>query len=85
MSDIIAGLTILVEDRHTANPELNRILSEYGGIIAGRMGIPHLNEDRSVVTLILQGDETAIDSLLCDLTTVEKTKGFRTVMARFEE
>ena len=64
MTDIIAGLTILVDDRKAANPELNAILSQYGGIIAGRMGIPHLQGDRSVITLILQGDETAVDSMM---------------------
>lgn len=85
MSDVIAGVTILVEDRAIANPEINAILAQYAGVIAGRMGIPHLKADRSVISLILQGDETAIDALVCELTAVEKTKGFRTVLARFEE
>ena len=83
MADIIAGVTILVEDRRKANPVLNEILSQYGGIIAGRMGIPHLQGDRSVITLILQGDSTAIDSLACELTNVEAARGFRTVLAQF--
>lgn len=85
MADIIAGLTILVNDRKAANPELNSILSNYGGIIAGRMGIPHLQGDSSVITLILQGDEEVVNSLACELTAVEAAKGFRTVLARFEE
>ena len=84
MADIIAGITILVEDRHQANPTLNDILSKYGGVIVGRMGIPHLQGERSVIALIVQGDEVAIDSLVCDLTTVQEAKGFRTVLARFE-
>ena len=85
MSDVIAGITILVEDRSEANQDVNAILSKYATIIAGRMGIPHLQGDRSVIALILQGDATAVDSLVCDLTSVEKTKGFRTVLAQFEE
>ncbi len=83
MADIIAGITILVEDRQQANPVLNEILSQYGGIIAGRMGIPHLQGDRSVISLILQGDDTAVDSLVCELTEVEAARGFRTVLAQF--
>lgn len=83
MAEIIAGITILVEDRRKANPVLNGILSNYGGIIAGRMGIPHLQGERSVISLILQGDETAIDSMVCELTDVEAAQGFRTVLARF--
>ncbi|HEY3379007.1 MAG TPA: TM1266 family iron-only hydrogenase system putative regulator [Armatimonadota bacterium] len=85
MADIIAGVTILVDDRHMANAEVNTILSKYGSVIAGRMGIPHLQGERSVIALILQGDETAVNSLVCELTSVEKTKGFRTVLARFAE
>lgn len=85
MANIISGLTILVTDRQQANQEINTILSRYGNIIAGRMGIPHLHGERSVITLILQGDETAIDALVCELTSVEQAKGFRTVLARFEE
>ncbi len=85
MSDIIAGLTILVDDRSKANPMLNEVLAKYGAVIAGRMGIPHLHGDRSVITLILQGDETAIDSLVCELTAVESAAGFRTVLTRFAD
>lgn len=85
MADMIAGITILVEERRQANAEVNAILAKYAGVIAGRMGIPHLTGDRSVISLILQGDETAIDSLVCELTSVEKAKGFRTVLARFAE
>ena len=84
MSDVIAGITILVEDRTRANAAINAVLSQYGNIISGRMGLPHLSGDRSVISLILQGDETAVDSLICDLTNIEAAKGFRTVLARFE-
>ena len=85
MSDIIAGITILVSDRTVANSEINNILGKYASIIAGRMGIPHLQEDRSVISLILQGDATAVDSLVCELIDIEATKGFRTVLAQFPE
>lgn len=84
MADIIAGVTILVEDRLAANNAINTVLAKYAGIIAGRMGIPHLQGERSVISLILQGDATAVDSLMCELTEVEATQGFRTVLARFE-
>jgi len=83
MSDVIAGVTILVEDRRQAQQTINEILSKYGSIIAGRMGIPHLQGDRSVISLIVQGDTEAVDSLICDLTCVEQATGYRTVLARF--
>lgn len=85
MSEVIAGVTILVDDRQLAHPQINEILSKYGSIIVGRMGIPHLHHERSVITLILQGEEEAVDGMVCELTDVETTKGFRTVLARFNE
>jgi putative iron-only hydrogenase system regulator len=85
MSDIIAGITILVQDRKSANRAINDILSNYGSLIAGRMGIPHLQGERSVISLIVQGDATAVDSLMCELTDIEAAQGFRTVLARFAE
>ena len=84
MSDVIAGVTILVNDRKASSPAINEVLSKYGQLIVGRLGIPHLEGDRSVISLILQGDQTAVDSLVCDLTDIQKTKGFRTVLASFE-
>jgi putative iron-only hydrogenase system regulator len=83
MADIIAGVTILVNNRKDAHAAINEVLSQYGEIIVGRMGIPHLVEDRAVISLILQGDEIAVNSLVCELTAFEKDKGFRTVLARF--
>lgn len=85
MSDIIAGITILVNDRQVANSTINSILGKYGSIIAGRMGIPHLHGDRSVIALILQGDSISVDSLVCELVDIETTKGFRTILAQFPE
>jgi putative iron-only hydrogenase system regulator len=84
MADIIAGVTILVENRREAHGAINEILSNYGTIIAGRMGIPHLHDERSVISLIVQGDELAVDGMICELTSVEQAKGFRTVLSRFQ-
>jgi putative iron-only hydrogenase system regulator len=84
MSDIIAGVTILVNDRKNANAAINAVLSNYGSLIVGRMGIPHLQGECSVISLIVQGDATAVDSMLCELTDIEEAKGFRTVLAKFD-
>jgi putative iron-only hydrogenase system regulator len=84
MHDVIAGITLLVEDRQQANLAINGILSQYAALIHGRMGIPHLHNERSVIALILQGPQVAIDSLVCELTDVEAAKGFRTILARFD-
>ncbi|MBP7216259.1 MAG: iron-only hydrogenase system regulator [Candidatus Omnitrophica bacterium] len=44
---------IVVEDRKKSAPAVNAILTEYGANILGRMGLPHLKEDCSVIVLIV--------------------------------
>ena len=40
---------IIIQDRHQAAPRVSEILSEYGEIIVGRMGIPYLNRGVLVI------------------------------------
>jgi len=47
------GITIENRDEHAL--QVQKILSEYSGIILGRMGLPHLENDKiAVITLIVQ-------------------------------
>jgi putative iron-only hydrogenase system regulator len=85
MTDVIAGVQILVSDRVSAHGAINETLSKYGEMIVGRMGIPNLEGDCAVISLVVQGPADALDGLMCDLTAVEAASGFRTVLAKFEE
>ena len=45
-------------------PAVQRILSEYGHLVCGRMGLPHLENDTlSVITLIVRADTDELGAL----------------------
>lgn len=58
----IGGVTLLIKDKESV-PLLNSILSEYGGIIKGRMGVPFTNQEMSVISLIVEGSTDEIGAM----------------------
>ncbi len=54
---------IIIQDRLAAAPTVNKILSEYGEIIVGRMGLPYKDRQVSVISLILDGDTDTIGAM----------------------
>ena len=53
---------IVIEDRQVV-PKVNQILSEHADLIIGRMGLPHLARDVSVISLIVDGSTDQVGSL----------------------
>jgi putative iron-only hydrogenase system regulator len=53
---------IVIEDRQVA-AKVNQILSEHADLIIGRMGLPHLARDISVISLIVDGSTDQVGSL----------------------
>ncbi len=65
MTQRLGFIGIVVEDPSCA-ADINKILSRFGQIIAGRMGIPRLSHNEtgvSVITLIVQGTTDEIGAL----------------------
>lgn len=55
---------IVVENRTQTNMEaVNRILSEYGDMIQGRIGIPDQQTCAAVIGLIIQGNTDRVGAL----------------------
>ncbi|AAM24799.1 MAG: hypothetical protein PWQ34_1585 [Caldanaerobacter sp.] len=54
---------ILVYDREKVADKVNHILSEYGHIIVGRMGIPYRDRGVSVIALIVDGTTDEIGAM----------------------
>jgi putative iron-only hydrogenase system regulator len=54
---------IIVENRQAAAAEVNRVLSEFGGLICARMGLPYPKRDCSVITLIVDATTDELGSL----------------------
>lgn len=67
----IGVIGIVIEDREQA-PRINDILSAYGHVIVGRMGIPYREKDLSVISLIVDGDTDAIGALTGKLGNIDR-------------
>lgn len=74
MRNRISVIGILVEDRSKSAERINRILSEFGNIIVGRMGIPYRERNISVITIIVDGTNDEIGALTGKLGQVTKVK-----------
>jgi putative iron-only hydrogenase system regulator len=64
MEKHVGVIAILIHDRKTAAPKVNDVLTKYGELIVGRMGIPYLkHRDMHVITLIVDGTNDDIGAL----------------------
>ncbi len=62
MDKRIGVVGIVIEDL-THISEVNEILSEYGNIIVGRMGIPYRSQGVNVISIIVDGTTDEIGAL----------------------
>ncbi len=58
----LAVISIIVEDR-TESPKINALLSEYGGYIVGRMGIPYKEKSVSVLCVVIDAPAEILNTL----------------------
>ena len=62
---------IIIEKRKEEAPQVNQVHSEFGDIILARMGLPHLEEDNSVIALIVNANTDQIGTLTGKLGAIE--------------
>ncbi|MFP4473469.1 MAG: TM1266 family iron-only hydrogenase system putative regulator [Candidatus Omnitrophota bacterium] len=60
MNKRLGFVGIIIEDRESVADQVNHILTEYGGVIAARVGLPYKERQCSVITLIV---DTTTDEL----------------------
>jgi putative iron-only hydrogenase system regulator len=58
----IAAINIVVRDRKMA-PLVNEILSRYGNVICGRLGVPFRDKGISVISILLEADVSQIGAI----------------------
>ena len=56
-------VAVFVENRHDTAPKVNQVLSEYGRILVGRMGIPYRERNLSVIAVIVDGSNDDIGAM----------------------
>ena len=54
---------VIIHNRKKAAPVVNSILTEFGELIVGRMGIPHVKKDLSVIALIVNSSTDELGAL----------------------
>ncbi|AEH44376.1 putative transcriptional regulator, CopG family [Thermodesulfatator indicus DSM 15286] len=54
MEKRIGVVAILVKDRKSASQKVNEILSEYGDLIIGRIGLPYKERGINIISVIVE-------------------------------
>jgi putative iron-only hydrogenase system regulator len=62
MGNRIAMIGIILENKDSAN-RLNDIIGEYSQYIVGRLGLPNVKENLSVISIVMEATNDVISSL----------------------
>ena len=54
---------VIIHNRKKAAPLVNNILTEFGDLVIGRMGIPHVKKELSVIVLIVNATTDGLGAL----------------------
>ena len=71
MKKRVGFVGIIIENREKCAPEVNELLTQYGDIIVGRMGIPYHVRGFNVITLIVDGTISEIGAMTGKLGMIE--------------
>jgi putative iron-only hydrogenase system regulator len=63
MEKRIGVIAILVENREDAVPRVNELLTQFGEIIIGRLGLPYRERGVSVISLTVEGTTDQVGAL----------------------
>jgi putative iron-only hydrogenase system regulator len=63
MDKRIGTITIIVTNRTSQAEDVNKILSEFGHMIIGRMGIPYSPKDLHIIALLVHASTDEIGAL----------------------
>lgn len=70
----IGVVGIIVENRTDSAISVNKILTDYGFIVRGRMGIPNLSENICAISLIVEGTNDDIGAMTGKLGRINGVK-----------
>ncbi|HHV29125.1 TM1266 family iron-only hydrogenase system putative regulator [Acetivibrio mesophilus] len=70
----IAVIGIVVNNREESSKRVNDILTDYGEIIVGRMGVPYKEKGISVISIIVDGSNDKIGALTGKLGNINGVK-----------
>lgn len=62
METRVAVIGIIVKDKNSVE-QLNKILSEYGEYIIGRMGVPYHKKEVNIISIAIDAPQDTINTL----------------------
>ena len=62
---------VIIENRKKSASSVNKILSDFGDIIIGRIGLPYEKKDCSVITLIVDATTDEVGALTGKLGSIK--------------
>ncbi len=71
MESRIAVIGVVIDHRETLAEPVNAILSNFGHIIVGRMGLPYRERNIAVIALIVDGTTDEIGAMTGQLGRIE--------------
>ena len=63
MNTRIGVIAILVEKREESVPGVNELLTEFGELIIGRIGVPYREREVNIISLIVEGTTDQLGTL----------------------
>ena len=63
MEKRIGVIAILVENKEDAVPKVNELLTDFGEIIIGRLGLPYRDKGVSIISLTVEGTTDQVGAL----------------------
>ncbi len=70
----IAVVGLVIENREEAANHVNEILSKYGSLIVGRMGLPYREKNLAIISLIVDGTPDEISAMTGKLGNIRGVK-----------
>lgn len=67
----IAVISAILEEPKICQNQFNNVISQFKGMVRGRMGVPFQEEEVSVISIIVVGDLDEINSLTGKLGNIE--------------
>jgi len=70
MNKRLGFVGIIIEDRQASAAQVNSVLSQFGGVIVARLGLPDRGRGASVITLVVDATTDEIGALTGRLGTL---------------
>lgn len=66
----VGVIALTVENRQEHAAAVNAVISDFGELVVGRMGVPYRERGMSVISLLVDGTAEALDSLRAKLAAI---------------